>query len=66
MCLSRACTVVKVHLVTDLVRLGAGQTAGQGPTVAGQSGGERWSAVCQDGLQVTGQLLRRTTCRAGL
>lgn len=46
------------HVDTHLVRLRAGQTARQRSTVGGQSGGERRTAVCQDGLQVTGQLLR--------
>lgn len=49
-----ASTVLQVHVDTDLVSLGAGQTARQWPTVAGQSGGERRPAVCQNGLQVTG------------
>lgn len=51
-------TVILVHVDTHLIRLGAGQTARQRPTVGGQSGGERRAAVCQNGLQVTGQLLR--------
>lgn len=48
-------------LCAHLVRLGAGQTARQWSTVGGKSGGERWAAVCQNGLKVTGQLLRVAT-----
>lgn len=44
--------------MTHLVGLGAGQAAGQRSTVGRQGGGERWAAVGQNGLQVTGGLLR--------
>lgn len=44
---------------SHLICLRAGQTACQRSTAAGQSGGEGRTAVRQDGLQVTGQLLRR-------
>lgn len=44
---------------THLVRLWAGQTARQRPTVGGQGGGEGGAAVCQDGFQVAAHLLRK-------
>ena len=46
--------------MSHLVRLLAGQTARQRAAVCGQRGGEGGAAVRQDGLQVTGQVLRKT------
>lgn len=46
---------------THLVRLRAGQAARQRSAVGGQSGCKRRATVCQNGLQVTVQVLRTMT-----
>lgn len=48
------------HRSTHLICLGAGQTARQRATVAGQCGCERRTTVCQDWFKITGHILRRT------
>lgn len=63
---SACCLFVDVRADTHLIRLWAGQTARQRTTVAGQSGGEWWAAVCQDRFKVTERLLRRVTQRTQL
>lgn len=57
-CCVRTCVL---FFCAHLIRLGAGQAARQWSTVGGKSGGERGAAVCQNGLKVTGQLLRIVT-----